>query len=127
VAWPDAEGISFSRKASNFLVLYQGRLCLWIEQNGKRFYEINSFKPHNPTEQKAFLGSNMSAIVRAVYRLGGIRKLVVDSWNGVPITASTAYVWFERLGAEKDRDSAVVWLSSLGSLNSPTLNNSKKL
>ncbi|MDF2814576.1 MAG: hypothetical protein K0Q81_776 [Paenibacillus sp.] len=125
VSWPESDGISYARKASNFLVLYQGRLCLWIEQNGKRFYEVNSFKPNNSAEQRAFLASSMSSIVRAIYRLGGIRKLVVDSWNGVPITASHAYSLFEQLGAEKDRASAVVWLSSLG-LYSPVHNRVKE-
>lgn len=110
VPWPDSVRIAFARKPGNFIVMRQGRLTMWIENNGRRFYELerSTGVADQPSELRI-----LSGIVRVIVRLSGIRKLVVDTWNGEPIMESAAFQLFEQLGAERDRSSIVVWLSSL--------------
>jgi len=46
-------------------------------------------------------------------RLAGLRKIVVDSWDGAAAPKAEAAVAFRRIGAETDRDAFVLWPSSL--------------
>lgn len=122
VPWPEVaesepgQGTApaFARRAGHFVVLRLGRPILWIENNGRRIYElIPESAPAADRSKDAVYLRSIQAMIRALFRLSGIRKLVVDTWNGVPIADSDAARLFERLGAERDRGSAVLWLSSL--------------
>lgn len=46
-------------------------------------------------------------------RQSGLRKIVVDSWNGAAVPRTEAAELFRRIGAESDRDAFVLWPSSL--------------
>ncbi|WP_246067227.1 DEAD/DEAH box helicase [Paenibacillus koleovorans] len=110
IPWPEAmAGPAFARKSGNFLVLRDGRLSLWIENNGRRFYSLPGLSEDPLTPLV------LASIIRTLYRLSGVRKLVIDSWNGVPVANSDLQEPLKQLGAERDRNSAVIWLSSVSS------------
>ncbi|WP_248925334.1 DEAD/DEAH box helicase [Paenibacillus hamazuiensis] len=107
VKWPDIPGISFARKPGNYLIMAGGRWVMWIENNGRRFFTMGKeLVPLNDA-------SSLKDIVKALLARASVRKLVVDSWNGVPVGQSEAAVPLSELGAERDRSSFVVWPSSL--------------
>ncbi|MCS7460453.1 DEAD/DEAH box helicase [Paenibacillus doosanensis] len=106
VKWPEKEGIAFARKKGSELVMRGGRWLLWIENNGKRIYTMEELR-----------GDELEELLRSAaadyLRYSGIRKLVVDKWNGKPVKQSEAADILLKLGAESDRDSLVIWPSSL--------------
>ncbi|MFE5317937.1 DEAD/DEAH box helicase [Paenibacillus sp. NPDC056579] len=121
VGWPDADGISFSRKKGNDLVLRGGRWVLWVENNGKRMYTMDpGFSVAGRANEDKTLPlspDEMEQLLRAVaieyLRIPGIRKIVIDKWNGQPVLKTEAANLLLKLGAETDRDSLVIWPSAL--------------
>ncbi|MEF3306200.1 DEAD/DEAH box helicase [Paenibacillus sp. GYB003] len=107
--WPDNEHASFARKAGNFLVFRRGRWVLWIENNGKRFVTIDRERLQGEGEQAEVV----LEAVRVVMRQSGVRKIVVDSWDGDSVPRTDAAELFRQIGAETDRDAFVLWPSSL--------------
>ncbi|RKN84757.1 DEAD/DEAH box helicase [Paenibacillus ginsengarvi] len=107
--WPERQKVAFARKPGNFLVFRRGRWVLWIENNGKRFVTID------PEWLKAERGEAEVVLeaVRVMLRQSGLRKIVVDSWNGAAVPGTEAAELFRRIGAESDRDAFVLWPSSL--------------
>jgi len=89
---------SFHRRVGNWLVLRAGKPVLLIEQEGKRLTAL----PHVPAEE---LG-------RAVALLPGIlggagsrhlrHKLVVETWNEEPVTATQGREMLEQAGFVRD-------------------------
>jgi ATP-dependent Lhr-like helicase len=106
--WPERSGASFARKPGNYLVFHNGRWVLWIENNGRRFVTVEREKLRGEEAENVVLES-----VRAMMRLAGLRKIVVDSWDGAAAPKAEAAVAFRRIGAETDRDAFVLWPSSL--------------
>ena len=106
VNWPDKKELSFARKKGNDLVMKQGRWLLWLENNGKRLYAMEKL-PED--ELEALLRSTAEAYLR----LPAMRKLVIEKWNGIPVLQTELAEVLYKLGAEKDRDSLVIWPSSL--------------
>lgn len=124
VKWPDMPNISFSRKSGNYLVLQGGRWLYWIENNGKRFYAIDesALRRDTPSSQAAASVAGpgepeaydaIRTIAKSLLQLPGMRKVVIESWNGERVQHTAAAPLFEQLGAEKDGASFVLWPSSL--------------
>ncbi|MBP1993308.1 DEAD/DEAH box helicase [Paenibacillus eucommiae] len=150
--WPTETGISFSRKANNYLVLKGSQWIYWIENNGRRIYRMDQLNQETPKDSSAeqdnqdnldnldYLGyldrvtnlsnfSNLSALsdsstlhiqeeLRTIFQLclrqQSLRKIVVEAWNGTKITEAPQREYLEQLGAERDRNSFVLWPSQLG-------------
>ncbi|WP_409343843.1 DEAD/DEAH box helicase [Paenibacillus sp. MBLB4367] len=128
VKWPERDGIAFARKSGNYLVLQGGRWLYWIENNGRRFYTIDdtALRPETiaagraddsrtDSGDEARLTERYAAlrpIAKSLLQLPGMRKIVIDSWNGERIQLTAAASFFEQLGAEKDGASFVLWPSS---------------
>lgn len=107
--WPEREQASFARKPGNYMVFVRGRWVLWIENNGKRFVTIDRERLE---EADSEAGVVLEA-VRVILRQSGLRKIVVDSWDGAAAPQTEAADWFRRIGAEADRGTFVLWPSSL--------------
>jgi len=43
----------------------------------------------------------------------GLAKIVIDEWNGEPVSQSEAAKLLTAMGAERDRHSYVLWMSKL--------------
>ncbi|NEW04438.1 hypothetical protein GK047_00170 [Paenibacillus sp. SYP-B3998] len=112
IPWPEMSGMTFSRKSSNFLAVKAGKWLYWIENNGKRIYQLHkeAMQEGNDIEQVAQELKNM---FRLFLKQNQLRKIVIDSWNGVRIAEAPEQQYLQRLGAEKDRASFVLWPSQL--------------
>ncbi|GAA3405586.1 DEAD/DEAH box helicase [Paenibacillus hodogayensis] len=110
--WPETDKgkdkPSFARKTGNYLVFLNGKWVLWIENNGKRFVTIDREGLEEGGETEVVLEA-----VRVMLKQSGLRKIVVDSWNGTAAPRTEAADLFRRIGAESDRDAFVLWPSSL--------------
>ncbi|WP_246042202.1 DEAD/DEAH box helicase [Cohnella pontilimi] len=111
VDWPAAEGASFSRKPGNYMVLQGDRWLYWVENNGKRIYAMSGSGGDSPDrrEQERVLKTAFSLLLK--HR--GLSKISVEQWNGRKIRDSQAADVLLALGAERDRDSLVLWPSQL--------------
>lgn len=109
--WPDMSEIQFTRRQGNCIVLVNGRCALWIENKGKRIMTLGS----DPSSTLAILLNKpvMQYVAQRVIRLTGARKWVIDTWDGTAIEASHAAPILRELGAIKDRNSFVIWSSSV--------------
>jgi len=106
--WPAAEGgAAFARKPGNYLVLLGERCALWIENNGRRVYELDRElkRAKSPGERAALV---RSALVELMKRQGLV-KVTVDRWDGEPVLESEPGRRLQELGAERDRRSLVFW------------------
>lgn len=110
--WPEQSAASYARKPGNYLVFRRGRWVLWIENNGKRFVTVDS----GPWAEEGEEAEVVLEAVRVMMRQSGLRKIVVASWNGAAAPNTEAADLFKRIGAESDRDSFVLWPSSLRSV-----------
>ncbi|MCZ8519246.1 MULTISPECIES: DEAD/DEAH box helicase [Paenibacillus] len=111
VRWPAAKDISFARKSGCDLLLYGGRWLYWSENNGRRVYTMPR-EDGFVLEADAFAGV-VKGFASAYLGRPGIRKLVVDVWDGIPILEHPAAEPLRSLGAETDRASLVVWPSMI--------------
>ncbi|CAM3917371.1 DEAD/DEAH box helicase [Cohnella lubricantis] len=106
IDWPEsARGASFSRKAGNYLVMKGENGVFWIENYGRRVYSLDN-STTIPLDQKAAL---LKDALLTLLRRQGLVKVVIDSWNGEPISSSEAGKLLQELGAETDRKSLVFW------------------
>jgi ATP-dependent Lhr-like helicase len=110
--WPDRAEAAFARKPGNFLVFRRGRWVMWIENNGKRFAVMERKSKLGEAEEEQLV----TEAIRVMMRQSGLRKIVVTSWNGAAAAQSPAAGLFQRIGAETDRGSFVLWPSSLRNL-----------
>ncbi|WP_282942211.1 DEAD/DEAH box helicase [Paenibacillus sp. RC67] len=106
VNWPDKEGMNFARKKGNDLVMQKGRWLLWIENSGKRLYAMEKLSEDD-------LHSLLRSAAEGYLRLSSMRKLVIEKWNGLPVLQTELAEVLFKLGAEKDRESLVIWPSAL--------------
>ncbi|CAG7647530.1 DEAD/DEAH box helicase [Paenibacillus allorhizosphaerae] len=114
--WPSLpdSGMSFARKAGNDLVLKEGRWLLWIEGAGKRMFTLHELSGY----QEEWLSAEdwletLRTVARAYLRQPGVRKLVVETWNGEPVRDSAVAELFLKLGAEADQAKFVLWPSAI--------------
>jgi ATP-dependent Lhr-like helicase len=107
VPWPEIKGVKFARKPGNYLVMQGGEWKVWIENNGRRIYRLSG-----DLESRLQWKSIFSALLGQQ----GLRKIVIDTWNGTNAADDTpAASLLTGLGAERDRSSFVLWLSSMKS------------
>ncbi|SDN58424.1 ATP-dependent helicase Lhr and Lhr-like helicase [Paenibacillus sp. yr247] len=83
----------------------------WIENNGKRIYQLESIK--NPNGDQTTIVNELKSMFRQFLKQHQLRKIVIDTWNGVRISEAPEQEYFKLLGAEKDRTSLVLWPSQL--------------
>ena len=107
-AWPQAKGAGFAKKPDNYMVFRGGRLLLWAENRGRRLTVI---EPESPATDE--LAACVRQLAQRLIRDYGLRKLVIESWNGQPTAQSPMAERLNALGAERDRDAYVFWPSSL--------------
>jgi ATP-dependent Lhr-like helicase len=112
VDWPSEASAAFSRKPGNYLVLQGNRWLIWIENNGKRIYSMTDAA--SGVEQ---VGDLLEQVLKTAFSLllsrRGLSKITVEQWNGAEILKSQAGETLRALGAERDRDSLVLWPSQL--------------
>ncbi len=110
VPWPVASHAetSFARKAGNYLLFEGNRWLMWVENKGRK---LTMMQPDMLNEQD---GSTLiSYMARTLLREHGLRKIVIETWNGMPIGESQLASQLTALGAEKDQHKVVLWPSSL--------------
>jgi ATP-dependent Lhr-like helicase len=108
--WPSPTGgAGFARKPGNWLVWRGSRWSLWLENGGRRIAEPARAQAGAPPHE-----AELKAVLRQCLRRQGLRKIVVDSWNGKPVAETEEGAVLQRLGAERDRTSFVLWPSQLG-------------
>ena len=111
--WPEAkgDGVSFARKPVNYLVLHGGRWLLWLEGGGKR---IHLMDPEAERTQEPDLPKLLREVFRTIMRQNGASKIKIELWNGEAAAESPEGAPLLRsLGAERDRNALVLWVSSL--------------
>jgi ATP-dependent Lhr-like helicase len=109
--WPELNGISFSRKMGNYIVIYKGQWIMWIENKGKRVHVLT--EQLLKTDNDKLLERMLRDIFKSILELEGLRKITIDSWDGKPVQDVSAAAYLSALGAEKDRSSYVLWPSNL--------------
>ncbi|TXK84742.1 DEAD/DEAH box helicase [Paenibacillus sp. N3.4] len=112
VPWPEMSGISFSRKSGNYLALRGNQWLYWIENNGKRIHHIDRLS-QQPKEDIQNIVLELKSMFRQFLRHNQLRKIVIESWNGIPISEAPEHEYLKLLGAEKDRTRLVLWPSQL--------------
>lgn len=113
ITWPDRKDAAFARKPGNFLIFQGGRWFLWLENNGKRVVVIDPPSPETESAQADMLKTQLPHLFRTLLQQNGLRKVVVEQWNGERVDESPAGSLLEEIGAERDRHSYVLWPSSL--------------
>lgn len=111
VPWPEASGISFSRKSGNYLAMKGDQWLYWIENNGKRIFHIAP--ETNKNDDQASIVHELKSMFRQFLKQHQLRKIVIESWNGIRISDAPEQEYLKLLGAEKDRTSLVLWPSQL--------------
>ncbi|OPH48636.1 hypothetical protein BC351_09280 [Paenibacillus ferrarius] len=109
--WPEVAGISFARKQGNYLALKGSEWLYWIENNGKRIYQITSLA--DTASDPSIIVQELKLMFRQFLKQHQLRKIVIDTWNGVRISEAPEQAYLKLLGAEKDRTSFVLWPSQL--------------
>ncbi|GIP38391.1 DEAD/DEAH box helicase [Paenibacillus sp. J31TS4] len=128
VPWPQRKGVAFARKPGNYLLLADGRWVLWIENNGRRITEMHTAgqeegreadHPRRSGEAQRRPEPGISwrellpPMLRQMMRQNGLKKLVVEQWNGLRVEQTEAAELLKGLGAEKDDTRYVIWPSAL--------------
>ncbi|MDQ0919976.1 DEAD/DEAH box helicase [Paenibacillus sp. V4I5] len=111
VPWPEVSNISFSRKSGNYLALKGSEWLYWIENNGKRIYQIAPTTNQNVDQMT--IVHELKSMFRQFLKQHQLRKIVIETWNGVRIAEAPEQEYLKLLGAEKDRTNLVLWPSQL--------------
>jgi ATP-dependent helicase Lhr and Lhr-like helicase len=88
----------FHRRAGNWLVLRAGKPILLVEQQGKRLTAL----PSAATEDIARAVAMLPAILAASPSRDVRHKLVVETWNEEPVTATEGKGLLEQAGFVRD-------------------------
>lgn len=120
VDWPSVEGTAFARKAGNYLALQGGRWLYWVEDGGKKIFEMEGTEAdrgEGASLTGAITEQDRTDLLKSVFsqllKRQGSPKIIIERWNGRSISESPAGEWLRSLGAEKDRDRLVLWPSQL--------------
>lgn len=106
LAWPDVKGVSFARKPGNYLLFQNGHWTGWLENNAKKVVFLN---PEHTLKPEKLL-----PVFVQLLKNGSMKKMVINTWNGQKAIDSEEGRVLLKHGAERDRDSLVLWLSSIG-------------
>ncbi|WP_426455151.1 Lhr family helicase [Paenibacillus sp. S-38] len=109
VRWPAVKGITFARKSGCDLLLHGDRWLIWCEGGGRRIHTLPREDGFAPGEEE--FGAVVRGLAAAYLRRPGVRKLVIETWDGVPVLEHPAAGPLRELGAETDRAALVVWPS----------------
>jgi ATP-dependent Lhr-like helicase len=94
----------FFRRSGNWLVLQAGQPVLLIEQHGKKLTALASARQEDVAAAVALLPNTLSKNQRRDIR----HKLVVESWNEQPVTATAGKDYLEAVGFVRDYQ-AMAW------------------
>jgi len=109
IDWPEASvRNTFSRKPGNYLLFWQGRWLIWVENRGRRWTVMRS----EETDEAVLLAC-IRKLAITLLREQGMRKLVIETWNGSPVGETPIGQILSAMGAEKDRHTYVIWPSTL--------------
>jgi ATP-dependent Lhr-like helicase len=89
---------SFTRRTGNWLVVRAGRPILLIEGQGKRITALASAS----ADDTAAAVARLPGILDADQSLGTRHKLMVEEWNGEPVTATEGRELLEAAGFVRD-------------------------
>ncbi|CAM4469083.1 DEAD/DEAH box helicase [Paenibacillus tarimensis] len=107
--WPESRGSAFARKPGNYMVLDGGgQWLLWIEGGGRKIHWLV-----NPNEVAGDPADILRSAFQAMMRLQAVSKIKVSFWNSTPVAHSEGEPFLRALGAERDKDSLVLWRSQL--------------
>lgn len=81
---------------------------MWVENRGRKWTVIRS----EETDEAVVLACIRKLAV-TLLREQGMRKLVIETWNGNPIGETPFGQILSAMGAEKDRHTYVIWPSTL--------------
>ncbi|GIQ68831.1 DEAD/DEAH box helicase [Xylanibacillus composti] len=104
--WPQKEGIAFSRKNGHYLLFRDGRWAIWIEQAGKK---ISHLEPWTGEQEEV---RQFKQALQQMMHTRGMKKIRIETWNGVPAAECEAAEILQRQGAERDQSALVFWPSS---------------
>ncbi|HZG56018.1 DEAD/DEAH box helicase [Paenibacillus sp.] len=104
--WPDIPGAAFARKAGNYLVFVNGEWRYWIESNGKHIVRLGDGRSAD--------AAALSTALKQLLRRGGLKRIRVETWNGVSAADAADAVPLLERGAERDRGALLLWPSALG-------------
>jgi ATP-dependent Lhr-like helicase len=111
VDWPARVGASFARKPGNYLVLRGGQWLYWIENGGKRIFDMEEEAAADSRLAESALRSALAALLRRQ----GAARITIEQWNGQAVTETQAAARLRALGAERDQSKLVIWKSALQS------------
>jgi ATP-dependent Lhr-like helicase len=107
IDWPQGmQGVSYSRKPGNFMLLQGAKWLFWLENNGKKVFSIPESHAEMTLELKVRL---LETAFQAIIRRRKLVKISVDQWNGEPIVDTEAGKLLMEHGAERDLRSLVFW------------------
>ncbi|WP_227013750.1 DEAD/DEAH box helicase [Paenibacillus psychroresistens] len=106
VPWPDVRGAAFARKPGNYLLFQHGNWAGWLENNAKKVVFLKQDQPIQP--------ELLLPVFTQLLKNGSMKKIVIDTWNGQKAMETEAGKVLLKHGAERDRDSLVLWLSAMG-------------
>ncbi|MFC0212675.1 DEAD/DEAH box helicase [Paenibacillus chartarius] len=116
--WPAAgKTAGYARKPGNWLLRSRTHWLLWLENGAKR---IATPPEAGQTEAATSLNGpshlsdqSLKSLLQQIAVRQGLRKIVIDAWNGLPIMDAPEGKRIKELGAERDRSSYVLWSSQL--------------
>ncbi|MHA7963276.1 DEAD/DEAH box helicase [Paenibacillus sp. CAU 1782] len=106
--WPDTPGITCARKTGSYLVVGDGKWRYWIENNGKRIYNMEEDYGKNSDDTH-----QLRKVFSTILHTQRLTKIVIDKWNNKPVAESEAADLLQSIGAERDGKSYVLWMSRL--------------
>ncbi|REK77056.1 DEAD/DEAH box helicase [Paenibacillus paeoniae] len=111
IDWPakSPSAPSYARKAGSYVVLSGGDWQFWLEAGGKKVYEVGTKNGRNDKLRLEALRTMFGVVLRRQ----GLTKIVIEEWNGEPISQSGAAKQLVDIGAERDRNAYVLWMSKL--------------
>jgi ATP-dependent Lhr-like helicase len=112
IPWPALKGAAFARKKGNDLVFCGGTWLFWLQNNGRAIYDMGG---EAATERDAAERRQhaLKEVFRILIRQRKLPKVAVDTWNGQRVANTPAAELLQQLGAERDRDSFVLWPSAI--------------
>ncbi|WP_274365144.1 DEAD/DEAH box helicase [Paenibacillus thermotolerans] len=102
--WPEHPQAKFARKSGNQLILRGSRPVYWFESNGKHIVRLSD--DNEPVD-------GLVPVFRRLLRRQGLKRIVIDTWNGRKAVDSADMAALLDRGAERDRGSIVLWPSTL--------------
>ncbi|MGH7454727.1 MAG: Lhr family helicase, partial [bacterium] len=103
----DEKLLPLVRQAGNHLLFMGAKPVVYAENYGSRLWSLAS-----ATEEQ--LGASLACLRQFLLLPEPLRprkRIEVESWNGMPVTATPAIAWLQRHGFEKEEEKMVLWPS----------------